>query len=102
MFGKRETVLYCIFQISDSELFECQCAISKQFEIYTLHPASHPVCLPLPRLVPRPNLVVKPSCYGNTDLPTIEEVSCSCESRLVLLFVSLSFNRLHLFLNDSN
>lgn len=62
-------------QVSDSELFDCQCAISQQFELHHIHSLAHPPCLPLPKIAPHPNLVNRPSCYGNTDLPTIEEVS---------------------------
>lgn len=67
-------------QISDSELFDCQCAISQQFDLYNLHSTTHPLCLPLPKIAPRPNLVTRPSWYGNTDLPTIEEVPWDYES----------------------
>ncbi|XP_045205715.2 cyclin-G1-like [Mercenaria mercenaria] len=69
-----------VFKISDSELFECQCAISKQLELYNTHPSTHPRCLPIPKIVPRPNLIKRPSFYGNTGLPTIEEVSWSTDS----------------------
>lgn len=67
-------------QISDSELFDCQCTISQQFDLYNLHSTTQPPCLPLPRIAPRPSLVTRPSWYGNTDLPTIEEVSWDYES----------------------
>lgn len=67
-------------QISDSELFDCQCTISQQLDLYNLHSTTQPPCLPLPRIAPRPSLVTRPSWYGNTDLPTIEEVSWDYES----------------------
>ncbi|XP_052792876.1 cyclin-G1-like [Mya arenaria] len=64
-----------VCQVSDQELFECQCAISHLLHMYDTQPATHPKCLPTPRIVPRPNLIKRPSIYGSPDLPTIEEVS---------------------------
>ncbi|KAH3842711.1 cyclin-G1-like [Dreissena polymorpha] len=72
--------IQAVMQVSDSELSGCQCAISKQLELYNLCPQTRPKCLPVPRIVPRPSLVKRPSFYGTTDLPTIEEVPWSCES----------------------
>lgn len=63
-----------ICKVSDSELFDCQCTLSEQLEVYTRQPASRPLALPLPKLMPRLNLVFRPSLYGSTDLPTIAEV----------------------------
>ncbi|WAQ99162.1 CCNG1-like protein [Mya arenaria] len=71
--GNRDVFFY--EQVSDQELFECQCAISHLLHMYDTQPATHPKCLPTPRIVPRPNLIKRPSIYGSPDLPTIEEVS---------------------------
>lgn len=68
-----------VFRVSDSELFDCQCAISEQFELFNFHPSTHPRCLPMPKIVPRPNLIKRPSVYGSTDLPVIEEVPRNLE-----------------------
>lgn len=83
-----------LLQVNDSELFECQCAISKQLELYNTHPSTHPRCLPIPRIVPHPNLIKRPSFYCSTDLPTIEEVSWSTDSRYVQIISELYFEEL--------
>lgn len=67
-------------QIMDSEVLECQSAITKTLHIYNLDPLTQPRCLTIPKLVPRPSLVKRPSFYGSTDLPTIEEVHWSSET----------------------
>ncbi|KAL4230119.1 hypothetical protein ACF0H5_010504 [Mactra antiquata] len=67
--------------VTDSELFECESAISNQLDQYNNNPALYPRCLPMPKIVPRPNLIKRPSFYGNSDLPTIQEVSWNNELR---------------------
>ncbi|KAK3099605.1 hypothetical protein FSP39_006931, partial [Pinctada imbricata] len=59
--------------VNDSEVHECTCAVVGILDNYSNNPALHPSCLPLPKPAPRVNLVQKPSFYGDTDLPTIEE-----------------------------
>jgi len=70
-------------QVSDTEYIECQCAISQQQQLHNYHPETQPRCLPLPKLVPRVNLVVRPSYYCSTELQTIQEVPKIRDIRLV-------------------
>lgn len=62
--------------MSDAEFYECQAAISTVLDNYKNSPKTHPPCLPTPKPFVRPNLVSRPSLYGDSELPAIEEVPC--------------------------
>lgn len=47
--------------------------VSKVLSSYENHPKHHPPCLPTPKPFPRPNLISRPSLYGDSELPAIEE-----------------------------
>ncbi|XP_061184446.1 cyclin-G1-like [Saccostrea echinata] len=65
--------LHNICQISDAEFYECHHAVSQVLDNYRNSPKSHPSCLPMPKPFLRPNLVSRPSLYGDSELPAIEE-----------------------------
>lgn len=68
-----QNVFYFVFQVGDSEFYECYESVTKILYNYCNYPSSHPACLPLPKPQPRINLMTRPSAYGDTDLPTIYE-----------------------------
>lgn len=61
------------FQVSDAEFYECQAAVGQVLDNYKNSPKTHPRCLPTPKPFLRPNLVSRPSLYGDSELPAIEE-----------------------------
>lgn len=65
--------LHNVCQVSDAELYECHDAVSQVLDNYRNSPKSHPSCLPMPKPFLRPNLVSRPSLYGDSELPAIEE-----------------------------
>uniref|UniRef100_K1QAQ5 Cyclin-G1 n=1 Tax=Magallana gigas TaxID=29159 RepID=K1QAQ5_MAGGI len=65
--------LHNICQVSDAEFYECQAAVGQVLDNYKNSPKTHPRCLPTPKPFLRPNLVSRPSLYGDSELPAIEE-----------------------------
>lgn len=59
--------------MSDAEFYECQAAVGQVLDNYKNSPKTHPRCLPTPKPFLRPNLVSRPSLYGDSELPAIEE-----------------------------
>lgn len=59
--------------MSDAEFYECQAAVGQVLDNYKNSPNTHPRCLPTPKPFLRPNLVSRPSLYGDSELPAIEE-----------------------------
>ncbi|XP_022322402.1 cyclin-G1-like [Crassostrea virginica] len=89
--------LQSICQVSDAEFYECQAAISTVLDNYKNSPKTHPPCLPTPKPFVRPNLVSRPSLYGDSELPAIEEVPClelvgnKSESEIQVKYVDQKF-----------
>lgn len=65
--------MFYFLQVKDSEIFECHSNITCILSNFTNRPESHPSCLPIPKPQPRRSIVSRPSYYGDSDLPTIEE-----------------------------
>ncbi|XP_060065264.1 cyclin-G1-like [Ylistrum balloti] len=65
--------LHTVCQVQDSEFYECFCTVSEILDLYKKQPQSHPSCLKVPKPQIRMSLISRPSYYGCTDLPTIEE-----------------------------
>ncbi|XP_033743177.1 cyclin-G1-like [Pecten maximus] len=65
--------LHAICQVQDSEFYECFCTVSEILDQYRNQPGSRPSCLKVPKPPIRMSLISRPSYYGCTDLPTIEE-----------------------------
>ncbi|OWF36570.1 cyclin-G1-like [Mizuhopecten yessoensis] len=65
--------LHAVCQVQDSEFYECFCTVSGILDLYRSQPGRHPSCLKVPKPQIRMSLISRPSYYGCTDLPTIEE-----------------------------
>lgn len=65
--------LHAVCQVQDSEFYECFCSVSEILDLYKNQPGSRPCCLKVPKPPIRMSLVSRPSFYGCTDLPTIDE-----------------------------
>lgn len=63
--------------VQDSEFYECFNTVSEILDLYTNRPGSHPTCLSVPKPQTRMSLISRPSYYGCTDLPTIDESESS-------------------------
>ncbi|KAJ8297802.1 hypothetical protein KUTeg_024333 [Tegillarca granosa] len=65
--------LHQICEVKDSEIYECHSNITCILSNFTNRPESHPSCLPIPKPQPRRSIISRPSYYGDSELPTIEE-----------------------------
>lgn len=89
--------LHNICQVSDAEFYECQAAVGQVLDNYKNSPKTHPRCLPTPKPFLRPNLVSRPSLYGDSELPAIEEkpslevVVSETESDILIKYVDQKY-----------